>query len=371
MGSSSNEDADSLGQSPLWMVSQDRDLNEFVTYLQQARELLKDTDCVVTLTFKRSIVERVQQSFAAMIRKGEEALHRIALLVCSVLGEGSEIRELVEISSVVIGGVPSTRERFTLSQVLDPDALYATTDLDLGTRQLRKLRYFDGDGWVVPTLVSNVVEYQPRTCNSYNVHAFMTRVKAEEEIWNKVADEIFELDSLVARDKQLSHLSRYVKDVFGLKAVVSDEQSAFALLTELERREWSDSILHSVGVIPSQETRKFSLLETKDYLSGERGKHSGWQALKVVVQWGGRPFEFQIQTLRNYLRERERLTQESHASFKATREEIRNKIAEQFPLFGFFRDLLRWIFLAEGAVMPEHPSVRIVLEEDSESVDIT
>jgi hypothetical protein len=368
-GDSVNENFFSLGRSPLWMVSQDRDLNEFVTYLQKVRELLKEEGSVVTLTFNRAEVERVQQSFAAMIRKGEEALHRIALLVCSVLGDGGDVRELVEISSVVIGGIPTTRERFTLSQVLDPDALYDTTDLDLGTRQLRKLRYFDGNKWVVPTLVSNVVEYQPRSFNGFNVHKFMTRVKAEEEIWNKVADEIFELDSLVARDKQLSHLSRYVKDVFGLKAVVSDEQSAFKLLAELERREWSADTLRSVGVVPSPETQRFSLLETKDYLSGERGKNSGWQALKVVVTWGGRPFEVQIQTLRNYLRERERLTQESHASFKATREDVRNRIAEQLPLFGFFRDLLRWLFLAEGALMPEHPSVRIVLEENGEVVD--
>ena len=37
------------------------------------------------------------------------------------------------------------------------------------------------------------------------------RIKAEEEIWNKVVDEIFEVDSLVERDKELRHLSRYVK----------------------------------------------------------------------------------------------------------------------------------------------------------------
>jgi hypothetical protein len=30
---------------------------------------------------------------------------------------------------------------------------------------------------------------------------------------------------------------------------------------------------------------------------------------------------------------------------------------------------LRWLFLAEGALMPEHPSVRIVLEENGEVVD--
>lgn len=353
-----------LVRSPLWMVSQDRHLSEFVGSLLQAREILKEEGKTVTLSFRRSDIDCVQRNFAAMIRKGEEALHRLALLFCSVLGEGRDVRSLVEISSVVIGEVPTRRERFTLSRAIDPNELYDTTDLDLGTRQLRRFRYFDGSDWVVPALVSNVVEYQPRGGNRFNVHKFMTRVKAEEEIWNKVVDEIFDLDSLVARDKQLSHLSRYVKDVFGLKAIVANEESAFEFLDELKRRQWSDEVLASIGVAPTPTTRRFSLLETKDYLSKERAKNSGWKALKLVVYWGDRPFEVQIQPVRNYLRERERLTQESHASFKSTREQVRNHIVAQFPLFGFFRDLLRWLFRAEGAIAPRHPAVRITIVED-------
>lgn len=352
-----------LGHSPLWMVSQDRHLNEFVSSLLHARELLKEEGKIVTLSFRRSEIESVQRSFAAMIRKGEEALHRLALLFCSVIGDGGDVRSLVEISSVVIGEVPTRRERFTLSRGIDPDELYDTTDLDLGTRQLRRFRYFDGNDWVTPVLVSNVVEYQPRGSNPFNVHKFMTRVKAEEEIWNKVVDEIFDLDSLVARDKQLSHLSRYVKDVFGLKAVVANEESAFDFLAELQTRQWDDTLLEAIGVTPSPTTRQFSLLETKDYLSSKRAKNSGWKALKLVVSWGDRLFEVQIQPVRNYLRERERLTQESHASFKSTREQVRNHIAAQFPLFGFFRDLLRWLFRAEGAVAPQHPAVRVTIDE--------
>ncbi len=353
-----------LGHSPLWMVTQDRHLNELVTSLQIARESLREEGRIVTLTFQRSTVDSIQKSFGAMIRRGEEALHRMALLFSSLLGEGEDIQALVEISSVVIGEVPQSRERFTLSQTLTLEELYATTDLDLGTRQLRKLRYFDGEGWGVPALISNVVEYQPRGYNTFNIHKLMTRVKAEEEIWNKVVDEIFHLDSLVSRDKQLSHLSRDVKDVFGLKMVVADEMSAYRLLAALEMFEWSDALLGSIGVAPSPETRKITIIETKDYLSESRAKNSGWKAIKLVVGWGGRLFEVQIQPLRNYLREREKLTQESHASFKATREEVRNRIASQLPLFSFFRDLLRWLFRAEGALVPHHPAVRVLVEED-------
>ena len=48
----------------------------------------------------------------------------------------------------------------------------------------------------------------------------ISRIKAEEEIWNKVCDEIFRIDELLERDKKLRALSRYVKDVFGVKVVV-------------------------------------------------------------------------------------------------------------------------------------------------------
>jgi hypothetical protein len=65
------------------------------------------------------------------------------------------------------------------------------------------------------------------------------------------------------------------------------------------------------------------------------------------VRWADSTFEIQVQPLRNYLAEKERLTGESHVGFKARREALRDKLAERFPLFGFYRELLRWLFLAE------------------------
>lgn len=47
------------------------------------------------------------------------------------------------------------------------------------------------------------------------------------------------------------------------------------------------------------------------------------------------------QVLRNYHRERERITKESHSEFKARREQLREIIATSKPLFRFYRDLLQ------------------------------
>lgn len=85
--------------------------------------------------------------------------------------------------------------------------------------------------------------------------------------------------------------------------------------------------------------------------------------MKSVVRFGGRTFEIQVQPLSNFLHERERLTKESHASFKTTRERVRDGVAARLPLFGFYRALLRWLFLDANSEPPLHDGVEIVLTD--------
>ena len=72
-------------------------------------------------------------------------------------------------------------------------------------------------------------------------------------------------------------------------------------------------------------------------------------------------FEIQVQTLGNFWREREYLTRESHAGFKGRREEIRQQIADQIPLFGFYQNLLRWLFQNPEGPVPAFPGVSVSL----------
>jgi ppGpp synthetase/RelA/SpoT-type nucleotidyltranferase len=287
-----------------------------------------------------------------MIRKGEEGLHRLCELFCTTLVGKYQLQ------SVVIGETPTTHERFTLTQILSRQDLYSTIDLDLGNRQLRKLTYFDGKSWVSPILVANMVEYQPTEPNSHGVHKIISRIKAEEELWNKVVDEIFGLDSLVTRDKQLRHLSRYVKDIFGVKIVVGTSEEAIELHDQLERYTWTPAQLEEVGEPFSPKTKELIFLETKDYIRGA-DKSSGWEAVKSVIMWSGRMFEVQIQPLGNFWREREHLTRESHAGFKSRREEVRQQIAEQIPLFRFYQNLLRWLIQLPDSPAPTFPGVSV------------
>ena len=91
-----------------------------------------------------------------MIRHGEEQLHKVCELLCETFLDST-----YTLQSVVIGEVETTKERFTLVKSISPGDLYSQTDLDLGTRQLRRLRYHDGGAWSRASLVANVVEYQP------------------------------------------------------------------------------------------------------------------------------------------------------------------------------------------------------------------
>lgn len=337
------------------MVSQEPLLNDLVSYLGTIKDALHDNpQAMCSMKFSRSHLRDCRAAFDRMIRRGEEALHRLCeLLGNTLVGE-------CQMQSVVIGEIPTSRERFTLMQPISRGDLYSTSDLDLGTRQLRKLQYYEGRQWIAPSLVANVVEYQPLQSTAHGIHKIISRIKAEEELWNKVVDEIFGLDALVKRDKELRHLSKYVKDVFGVKIVVNTVADAVALFEVLNTTMWSEDDVRLVGVENPAESRTLHFVETKNYLS-EKGKDSGWEAIKSVVVWGGRVFEIQIQPLANFWREREFLTRESHAGFKNRREEIRRQVAQHVPLFGFYQELLQWLFQNPDGPAPVFPGVTVAV----------
>ncbi|MBK7862254.1 MAG: hypothetical protein IPJ65_27335 [Archangiaceae bacterium] len=278
-----------------------------------------------------------------MIRRGERDLHRLAGLLADQLLGPHQLR------SVVIGEIEKTRERFTLIADVSKADLESSTDLDLGNRVLARLAIADERGWRRVGLVSNVVEYEPEVPNDDSVYRILTRIKAEQEIWNKVTDEIFDLDSIVLRDKQLRHLGRYVKDVFGIKVVVGTVEDAYRLQERLKAMQLPDA------------HRTLTFVEEKDYLERPSRKQSGWSALKSVVSWAGKTFEIQVQPLSNFLHERERLTRESHSGFKSTRERVRDEVAAKVPLFAYYRSLLRWLLLDPTGEPPQHEGVELSL----------
>jgi hypothetical protein len=348
----------SSSRSPLWIVTQEPLLNELVSYLEAIKEMFQSNPGVTCeLTFSMSHIRECRTAFDRMIRRGEENLHRLCELCChSLLGP-------YDLESFVVGEVPGSRERFSLTQKIHRDDLYSTSDLDLGTRQLQKLRYLQNEQWIAPTLVANMVEYQPTEPNAYSIYKMISRIKAEEELWNKVVDEIFNLDALVKRDKEIRHLSRYVKDVFGIKLVVGSPQEMRKVQHALQTVRWTAEDLRRVGAYADDKSaEKLRYLEVKAY-SVDNGKESGWMAIKSVVMWRGGVFEIQIQPLLNFWKEREFLMRESHAGFKAQREQVREHVAKQIPLFDFYNRLLKWMFQDINGAVPSFPGISVTCVE--------
>ncbi len=345
--------------SPLWIVTREPKLETLVGYLDETRRQLQSTTTgTLTLVFSKAELEDARRAFVRMIRAGERRLHRF----CQLLGR-TLLDDAFRMESVVVGQSPSTGERFTLHQAVNRRELLRQTDLDLGNQHLSRFRVQTAGHWEQLDLIANFVEYEAMGPNGWGLHKIISRIKAEEELWNKVADELFEIDTLVRRDKQLRHLSRFVKDVFGVKCVATSQESARELHEHLTSTVFDDEHLHAVRVTPDELSRRLRVLETKDYLVRQRAKASGWRALKTVAEWSGVALEIQIQPLRNFYRERERLSQESHSEFKSRRESLRDRIAVQEPLFGFYRDLLQWLFVSPDSKAPRFRRVRVELTD--------
>lgn len=378
-------------QSPLSLLTQRQSLTRLTARLQQAtRDILRSQEARAVaglamsphppfvLSFCPAELTEARRDFTEFILQGEARLHGLAHLLSRSLF-GSQF----ELTSTVIGEVPEPAQpcpaqgsrnphaRFTLSVPVTVEQLLASSDLELGKRQLARHGVLSADGrrWLRPHLVANFVEYEPRKANAFKVTKLLSRIKAEQELWNKVTDEIFDLDRLFARDKQLKKLSRYVKDVFGIKILTEDAESARALHSNLTTWRWTDSDIDELDLPGRPEDnrslRSLEFLEIKDYLSQGAGKNSGWTAIKSVVRWWDQTFELQIQPLPNYYREQERFTRESHRSFKLSRERFREDVARRLPLYGFIQDVLRWLFSPERHPhRPAFPGVAILLQDE-------
>jgi ppGpp synthetase/RelA/SpoT-type nucleotidyltranferase len=323
--------------SPLYMAVHNPVLHQFISYLAEKKaEQEADPAKKVEIHLTRSFIAEVRESFRQNILDGEQHLHLLAHLLSSRL-----LREF-ELHSNVIGVLPGEDDSpFLIRERLKRDTLFSVTDIDLGNRMLENFRYRRSADWVALQLSANFIEYIPHTRPDSSVNRLTSRVKAEEELWNKVADELFLLDQLVARDKHLRQYSKFIKDIFGIKIVCDDDQDCKNVYQILQNMQSEDG----------ESDRLLEFVETKDYLTCEetKMKKTGWKALKSVVLWQERLFEIQIQPLVNYYLEIDHMSGPSHRSFKISRDSLRDEISKQLPLYGLYRDLLRMIFMEEVA----------------------
>ena len=353
-------------QSPLSMTMDDPVLHQFISYLADRKsEQQKNPDKHMRIELSRDEIARVRESFHLNILDGERRLHVLAHLLSSILLEGQ-----FELHSNVIGALPGTEDHpFMIRERISRKTLFSVTDIDLGQHMLDNFRYNKEGTWVPLELSANFVEYLPVRRPSTGVNRLTSRVKAEEELCNKITDEIFELDQLVIKDKHLRQYSKFIKDIFGIKIVCEDAPTCVAVHEKLRQLDVAATQADSLGDLciiddtPMQPTRTLlEFIETKDYLNCEltHMKKTGWRALKSVARWHERLFEIQVQPLSNYYLELDHMAGPSHSSFKLSRDALRDELAQRIPLYGFYRDLLKMLFMESNVSFEsEHASVVI------------
>lgn len=338
-------------QSPLFMALDDPVLHRFISYLTQKKEEQEASHGGrVEIELPRSFISKVRESFKENIFDGERHLHSLSQRLAENLLEGE-----FELHSNVIGVLPDDQDRpFLIRERIAQDTVFSVMDIDLGNQMLRNFRYLRSgtkNEWIELELSANFVEYLPIGRPTTGVNRLTSRVKAEEELWNKVTDEIFQLDQLVSKDKHLRQYSKYIKDIFGIKIVCEDEATCVEVHEQLKTIEVDDCNLDFV--------------ETKNYLTcpPSEMKRTGWKAMKSVVLWHDRLFEIQVQPLANYHLEVDHMAGPSHRSFKILRDGVRDEISRRIPLYGFYRDLLRMLF-TDSAVSFESEHASVVIYEN-------
>lgn len=355
-------------QSPLLMAMHDPVLHQFITYLTDKKvEQEANPNSHLKLEISRAHIAGVRESFRQNIIEGERQLHALAHILASLL-LGSEF----DLHSNVIGVLPDGDRPFLIRERITQETLLSETDIDLGNTLISNFRYLKDEQWLPLQLSANFVEYLSSSPVESGVNRLTSRVKAEEELWNKVADEIFRIDQLVARDKHLRQYSKYVKDIFGIKVVCEDSRTCLAVAEQLQTLTVRDadletlSLVHTFPILDTVESQSDLLLEfieTKNYLtcSPAEMKKTGWRAIKSVVRWHERLFEIQVQPLSNYYLELDHMAGPSHQSFKLSRDSMRDEVARRIPLYRFYRDLLKMLFMDSSFSFEyENASVQIL-----------
>ncbi|MCK6602331.1 MAG: hypothetical protein L6Q77_10955 [Bacteroidetes bacterium] len=346
--------------SPLFMVIHDPVLHQFLAMLnEKKREMEASPGKKHVLQFTRGYLDSVRTAFKNQILTGENHLHQLANLLSSCF-----FRNQFELHSNVIGVLPDRSRPFHIRERITRDMLLSQTDLDLGNHMLGNFRYHHDAQWKSLVLSANFVEYIPMDRATHGINRITSRVKAEEEIWNKVTDELFQIDKVLRRDKQLRQYSKYIKDVFGVKIVCETKEDCQAVHQVLEQ----DRLIQLSWLARSrnfgEKVTPVEFVETKDYLfcPPERKKKTGWEALKSVVRWQGHTFEIQFQPLVNYYLELDHMSEPSHQSFKLNRDQVRQELSRSIPYYGFYRSLLKMIFLNREMSF-EVDSVRVEITE--------
>lgn len=339
------------------MLVRDERTNRLLASLSWHLDALRDATRKGTpppvLELARAEIENCRDTWEEGVLTGEHHLYDLATLIARAL---TGTRHIQHVARVVMGRKEEEEgpgsQRIVIEETITRENLKRVTDYSLAQRIARRYRYrasHDQPFGVLYPRASFLELWPLTTAEDAPATRVLTRVKTNDQIWNKVCDALFAVDSLVQRNKIVNTSSKYIKDVFGIKVLTPRKIDSYRCDDILESQRWSAEQLHELGLDPASDLGGLTLVERKDYLAlpQDQKKRTGWEAIKNVYRWGAQHFEVQIQTEANYFLEALHLTDTSHRTFEMQRRNLRRELERVVPHYADYRRLLKLLFRRE------------------------
>lgn len=335
--------------SPLALLIDDERTLALLRRLSDQLRLLKEYEARGTeppvLVLPQEDIVYARRGWTRAVLAGEHRLYDFAtLLAWRLLGT----RKIQLFARVLCSSrLEPESHRIVIEESISRGDLKRHTDHSLAARIARRYRYRPShrDPYGKLMLRASFLEFRPLEAAPAPATKVLTRVKVDDQIWNKVCDALFDVDNLVARDKILNPLSKYIKDVFGIKVLTNSEEQSYAAAEMLSGLDFTAEDLATLG-LPDSTERAVELIERKNYLElpETQKKRTGWEALKDVYRWNAQIFEVQTQTEANYHLETSDLSDTSHHTFDMRRQALRLKLDEVIPHYQEYRTVLKILF---------------------------
>jgi len=331
------------------LLNNDR-TNRLLAKLADHLDQMRKGHATNELTLDARELDYARDQWEAAVLKGERQLYALAGLMAERLTGTATIQPVARIVAGPKVEHEDGQARIVIEETVTNERLSSTTDFGLSTAIAEGYRYRQpGTAEYVKLYArASFLEFRPMAnCEHALAARVMTRVKANDSIWNKVCDALFDIDNLVERDKILNPKSKYIKDVFGIKVLTYSEPDSYQAEEAVNQMAFSHDELDSCGV--GEYGARLELIERKDYLGGDPRLHkqTGWKAIKNVYRWCDALFEVQFQTERNYFQEVYDLSDASRRTFDMQRRQLRWDLEDQYPLYRDYRRLLKAIFTTD------------------------
>lgn len=331
------------------MMTKDERTSRFLARIALQLDMLRDADAAgkraEELVLSLEEIAHVRARWEDIVLRGEQQLHVLASNLAEDLLQTENIQRVARVVAGPKEEIETAASRIVIEEFISPSQLAETTDYRLAAEIARRYLYrpHGEEDFSVLYPRASFLEFRPLELGNGSVATrVITRVKANDAIWNKVTDALFDVDSVISRDKILNAKSKYVKDVFGIKVLVGLPHDCYRVESRLDELEVP---LHTTDRTDLRNREPLELIEQKDYLRRDgQKKQTGWEALKNVYRWGQHYFEVQIQTEANYFAEISDLSSTSHRTFEMQRRHLRWELETILPHYRDFRHLLRGIF---------------------------